>query len=184
MKRWLRTNLVGLVAIVLLVPATVAITFANEVGAYNDARATEYVAMGPGDDLDYGGNGWKLEDVRRISWASEEGVDTDLPNATDLVVVTVSVTPKEFSAEGLSSFCTVRLNEMDKDSIARSWMDSTHDPIDFWPPDGVEAYCKSDLDDPYLMQSAFVVPSDTSDELTMQIMVDAELPRYLRLRLS
>jgi hypothetical protein len=183
MKRWLRANLVGLVAIVLLVPATVAITFANEVGAYNQARATEYVSMGPGDELDYGGTGWKLEDVRRISWASEEGVETELPNATDLVIVTIEVTPKEFDAEGLASFCTVALNEMDGDSIARSWMDATHDPIDFWPPDGIEAYCKTELDDPYLMQSAFVVPSDTSDELTMQIMVDAELPRYLRLRL-
>jgi hypothetical protein len=184
MKRWLRGNLVGLIAIVLLVPATVAITFANEMGAYNQSRPTEALSLGPGDYAEFGDARWELENVRRISWSSTEGVDADLPNATELVVVTIEVTPLDLDEEGLSTYCMVQLDEMDGESVARSWNDATFDGLDYRTSEGSESSCVRELTEPYLLESIFVVPSDAGDELAMQVQVESELPRYLSLRLS
>ncbi|PRY68573.1 hypothetical protein B0I08_104276 [Glaciihabitans tibetensis] len=183
MKRWLRRNFLGLIAIVLLVPATVAITFANELGSYDRSRATEAISVAAADPADYAGTGWQLTDVRRIPWGSDEGADAGIPRGTDLVLVTVEVTPDRLDADGLPPLCIVRLDEMDGTSVQRSWANASSDLSDYRASEGVESYCTRETVDPYLLESIFLVPSDASDELAMGVQVEQELPRYLSLRL-
>ena len=178
MKPWLRRNWIGLIAVGVLVPATVGITFANEWTEYFGGRPSAPTSVAAGDTVDFADSGFVLRDSRRIPAASAEGEKIGLPAGSDLVVVTVSVTP-----DGEAPGCIVRLEEFDGAAVTRSWGDSSFDPIDFTATEGTKSYCATDEAGPYLLESVFVVASDAGDDLAVALTVASELPRYLSLRL-
>ena len=183
MKAWLRHNRIGLVAVAVLLPATVGITFANEWNAYFGERPSAPVEVAAGDTADFAKTGWAVEGTERIPASSPEGEEIGLPAGSELVVVTVRVTPGELDGDGESPGCLVRLEELDGDAGGRSWGDAMSEPISFSPTDGVETICTASRVDPYLFESTFVVPSDAGDDLALSVTVVSELPQYLRLRL-
>ncbi|RFA13710.1 hypothetical protein B7R21_07705 [Subtercola boreus] len=182
-RGWLRRNAFALAAIIVLVPLTLGITFSNEWVNYYSTRPSQPVVVDPGQSTDFAGTGWAIEGTERISSTSPEGREADLPGGSDLVVVTVSVTPRDLDEKGESPFCEVRLEERDRGELARSWGSAEFEPIDYDEPEGVESGCTTDRTAPYKFEAQFVVPSDTTEALALHLEVGDELPKYLSLTL-
>lgn len=180
---WLRRNAVALTAVVVLVPVTLGVTFSNDWVAYYSTRPSQPVEVDAGSAADFAGTGWRVEGTERIAGGSAEALAADLPGGSDLVVVTVAVTPRELDEEGASPFCEVRLEEQSGGETARSWGDATFDPIDFEGADDAESGCTTDLTAPYRFEALFVIPSSVDSALALHLEVGDELPRYLSLRL-
>jgi len=182
-RTWWRRNWVGLVAVVVLVPATLAVTFSAEWGRYYADRPSQPVPVAAGESIDFAGAGWQVLDSQRISGTSAEGVDARLPAGTDLVVVTVTVSPHELDADGKSPFCDLQLDEMRGDEVLRSWKDAIFSDIDYTGDPDLGSGCSSAETGDYTFETLFVVPSGASDELAVQLESVNELPRYLRFAL-
>jgi len=179
-RPWLQRNRLGLAAVVVLLPATVGITFATQWGDYFGSRPSAPTTVASGDSADFAGAGWSVEGTRRVAAASAEAEQIGLPAGSDLLITTVRVVP---DGSGDAPQCTVRLEEFDGGSVARTWGDAGYAAISYSPAEGTESYCAHDVDDPYLLETAFVVPSDTGDDLALALVVVSEIPRYLSLRL-
>lgn len=179
MRRWLRSNRFGLVAVAVLLPATVAITFATQFSSYFSGRPSVPLAVASGATAEFARADWTLVDSRRIAGTSDEGAEIGLPTGSDLVVVTVRVSPGDGEAPG----CLMQLDELAGSSVIRSWGESTTDPIDYTPAEDTRSYCDSDAVAPYTLEAAFVMASDAGDDLAFAVSVDRELPRYLSFRL-
>ncbi|PPF78932.1 hypothetical protein C5B96_13955 [Subtercola sp. Z020] len=180
---WLRRNGLALAAVVVLVPLTVGITFSNEWISYYAERPSQPVVVGAGAAADFAGTGWRIEGSRRIAADSAEGADASLPAGSQLVVVTVGVTPRELDDEGTSPFCEVRLQEAGGGELARSWGDASFEPIDYRVSEEAETACTSELTTPYRFEALFVIPAEVDTALVLRLEVVEELPRYLALTL-
>jgi hypothetical protein len=186
---WWRNNRIALLAVVVLLPLTLGIPFANQwLGYFSTWPSVPEEVLGA-DPVEYGGTTWTVDGARRITAASAEGREYGLPAGSDLVVLDLGVAPEELDDEGKSAFCDVRLQELDGDTITRVWGDSALDPIDFAYDEGASTGCISDENDPlaeYRVQFTFVVPTDAATdgrELALQLSVFSELPDYIRFRL-
>ncbi|MCS5720107.1 hypothetical protein N1027_18405 [Herbiconiux sp. CPCC 205763] len=182
-RGWWRRNAIGLVAVAVLVPTTIAVTFQAEWGRYYAERPSQPITVATGDSIDFAGAGWRVLDSRRIPATSEEGAASRLPAGTDLVVVTVAVSPRELDADGKSPYCDLQLDEMRGSEVVRSWKDATFADIDYDRDPDVGSGCSSDETGDYTFETLFVVPSGATDELAVQLESVDELPRYLRFAL-
>ena len=181
MRPWLRRNRIGLVAVAVLLPATIAITFATQWTSYFGGRPSAPTTVAADATAEFASASWSLSDVRRISAASTEGEEIGLPKGSDLVAVTVRVSPDSGSKEGPG--CMVLLEEFEGATVTRSWRESATDPIDYPSTAGTQSYCDPDQVEPYTLESFFVVASDAGDDLGLAVTVTGELPRYLSFRL-
>jgi hypothetical protein len=180
MRPWLRQNWIGLVAVAVLLPATVGVTFSTQWNAYFSGRPSQPTTVASGETVEFANAQWRVTGTRRISAATAEGAHMDLPAGSDLVVVTVRVSP---DAGTEAPGCLVNLEEFDGSAVSRAWNDASTDPIDFRATEGTESYCPPDATGAYLLESVFVVASDARDDLGLAVTVAGELPRYLSLRL-
>jgi len=184
-KRWLKRNSIALVAVAVLTPATIAVTFSTEWSSFLTGRATQPIEVAEGRVADFDGTEWRVVHTKRIPASSRDGVDAGLPAGSDLVLVTVEVNPGNLNAEDESSFCGVRLGEYEgsSDTAVRSWGDASFAAIDYRNPDGVESGCTPDIVEPYTFIATFVIAEDASDNLGVLLEVPDQLPHYLLLRL-
>jgi hypothetical protein len=185
MTRWLKRNAAALVAVAVLTPATIAVTFSTEWSSFLTSRATQPVEVAEGLTAEFDGAEWRVAGTERISSDSRQGVDAGLPAGSDLVTVTVEVDPGNLTAPDESSFCTVRLGEYEesKNTAIRSWGDATFAAIDYRIPEGDKSGCSPDIIEPYTFTSIFVIANDAGDNLGVLLEVPDRLPRYLLLRL-
>lgn len=187
MKSWLARNRVGLVGVLVLAPATLSITFAQQWTAYRENWPTTPVEVDPGTAARYAGTGWSLDSTERIAASSAEGREMGLPRGSDLVVARVLVEPDVLNGNDESPYCQTRLQELRGDAITREWNDAGLDPIDFEATAGTSSFCATEQTKPYLLESVFVVPEDAGTDgtgLGMSLSVVEELPDYLRIRLE
>ncbi|HEV7948715.1 MAG TPA: hypothetical protein VGP24_03005 [Glaciihabitans sp.] len=181
MRLWLRRNGIAAIAILILLPTTIAVTFSTEWGNYNESRAVEAQVVENGASATFGGAEWKVLNTARISAGSDEAIEAELPAGADLIVVTTLVSPGEPNAKGESPYCMVRLEELDGGTVVRSWNDSALDPIEYRTSDTAVSYCDTEQFEPYRLESIFVIPSEADGPFALKLEVSAELPRYLRL---
>jgi hypothetical protein len=184
MSSWLKRNRTALAAVLVLAPATVAVTFSAEWGSFLETRPTQPVEVEQGVAASFNGTGWRVLDSQRISSGSREGADANLPMGTDLVVVTLEVTPEELDETGDSSSCIAQLGEYaSSDTTAvRTWQSDAYSGIDYRTPAGTSSGCDPEIVEPYISTSVFVVPEDAGEDLGLQLQIPDELPRYLLLR--
>lgn len=185
MKRWLRRNAVALVAIAVLAPTTIAVTFHSEWNSFLSTRATQPLEAAQGHAVRYADTEWRVRGSERIAGGSREGIDAGLPAGSDLLIVTIDVDPGNLAEGDESRFCMVRLAEYSGsgNDPSRSWTDAMFSPIDYRVPEGTETGCSPDIHVPYTFTSTFVIAGDAGDSLGLHLEVAEELPRYLLLRL-
>lgn len=187
MRPWLKKNWIGLVAVAVLMPATLGVTFAQQWTAYLANWPTAPVEVGETETARYAGTGWSLVSTERISASSVEGRQIGLPRGSDLIVARILVEPDELDENDESPYCQVRLQEVRGSTLAREWKDSGFDPIDFAGTAGTESFCATEETEPYVLESIFIVPEDAGAggaRLGMSLSVVAELPDYLRITLE
>jgi hypothetical protein len=183
---WLRRNRRALLAILVLLPATLGIVFANQWIGYFDEWPSRPVNATAGDTLDYGNANWQVEPADHVSGDSAQGRERNLPAGTDLVVVTVDVDPTGTGPDGVPDLCSVRLEESGGGAATRSWANvpSGSIPLDGAGPELTS--CSSELSTPYSFDAEFVVPADAGEDTTLavHIIVAGELPEYARFTLN
>lgn len=183
---WLRRNRRALLAILVLLPATLGIMFANQWIGYFDEWPSRPVNATAGDTLEYGNAHWQVEPADRVTGDSAEGRERDLPAGTDLVVVTVDVDPTGTGPDGVPDLCYVRLEESGGGAATRSWANVPSGSISLDGPGPVLTSCSSDLSGPYSFEAEFVVPADAGEGTTLavNIIVGGSLPDYARFTLD
>jgi len=183
---WLRRNALALVAVAVLLPATLAITMANQWSTYLAGSPSRPLDVADGATVEYGHSGWQVEKTDRVSGTSAAGQERDLPAGTDLVIVTVRVDPIEFLEDGTAELCTARLEEDGGTGLPRSWGNAAGSPISLDGPGPDLVSCSSDQRTSYTFDAEFVVPTDAGDGATLSlgIAVPTEFPDYLRFALD
>ncbi|WP_213815363.1 hypothetical protein [Glaciihabitans sp. dw_435] len=184
-RSWWRRNRIALLVVVVLLPATLAITFAQQWLSYFDQRPSRPVDLSTSKTVDFADTGWRIVSTTRVAASSSEGADRALPPGTDLVSVTVDVTPHGLSGDDNSPMCTVRLEDFHGTGEDRSWSTVTSGAISLAGngPDNVG--CDSEESGPYSFTAEFVVPptAGSDSDLALSIAVVSEFPDYLRLTL-
>jgi len=176
-RRW-----VPVLAVVVLLPLTIGITFQNEWGSYYQNRPSQPVDVAKGDRVEFGGTGWQVTEVSTTEASSASGEEIGLPAHTRLVTVTVQVSPDEL-IDGLSPYCMASLQEMAGDRVLRSWDDATFADIDYAPEEPLEWGCTPETTSLYEFGAWFVIPDDAGEQLSLSLEVSEQQPRYLRLAL-
>lgn len=173
MRGWLRRNWVPLAALVVLLPATIGLTFSAQWLGYFATWPTQPTVVAVSQTAPYADAGWTVVDSERVAADSDAGRDAGLPEGTDLVSVSIRVEP-----DGESPFCSLALDELRDDTIERTWdTDQFYNAAD-------RTGCDTDYSVPYSFEVAFLVPSDAGTDgtaLAVNLSSPDELPGYLRL---
>jgi hypothetical protein len=169
MSGWLRRNWIALATLVVLIPATIGLTFSAQWLGYFATWPSQPTVVAVSQTATYGGAEWTVIGSDRVSAST----DNDLPDGTDLITVQIRVDPR-----GVANYCTLALNELRNDGIVRSWNTS----LAFSTAE--KSGCDSEYTVTYSFETTFLVPSDagTDDtQLAVNLSVLDELPHYLRL---
>jgi hypothetical protein len=185
-RGWFRGNRLALAAVLVLLPATLWVTFANSWFGYFEGWPSRPIDVAAGEPLDYGGAGWQIESTERYSADSETGRERNLPASTDLLVVTVRVDPVTPPAGEDGMLCTARLEEIDGAAADRSWSNGTRGAVQLDGDTPEFGSCNAEQRSPYSFGAEFVVPADAGDaaRLAIGIAVVRELPDYARFALD
>jgi hypothetical protein len=180
MSGWLRRNGIALGAVVVLVPASLFVTFSSDWLSYWQQRASSPVAVERGADVGFGGAEWRVTEVQRIR-SADLAADAGAPPGTDALVVSVTVSPDGATAPS----CLLTLEETREGAPPRSWSADTGAGIDLDLGLGLDVplSCDPEQTGEYTLEAVFVVPADTGDALRLNIEVIDELPRYLSVTL-
>ena len=176
-RRW-----APILAVVVLLPLTLGVTFQNDWVGFYATQPSQPVRVEPGEPVEFAGTTWQVTDVSRVTAASDEGAEIGLPDETLLLTVAVRVTPDEL-VDGLSPYCMATLQELDGDTVVRNWDEATFSPIDYSPDDPLEWGCDTELTSPYSFEAWFVVPDDVGEQLSLSLDVTGQRPQFLRLLL-
>jgi len=175
---WLRRNIRGLVAVVVLLPVTLGIMFATQWISYFEGWPSRPVNVRAGDTLEYGNARWHIEGFDRVLGDSAAGRERDLPAGTDLLVVTVLVDPTGTGPDGVPDLCAVRLEESGADTPTRRW--SNGGAISLDGALSAHTSCSSEVSTRYTFDAEFVIPTDAgeSSAFSVDIYVEDALPEY------
>jgi hypothetical protein len=176
-KRW-----VPALAVAVLLPLTLGVTFANEWGSYYTTRPSQPVEVAAGASADFAGTGWQVAQTRTVLASSAPGQAYGLPEGTQLVSVVVDVTPGTL-VDGESPYCIATLQQRDGGAVVRNWSTAIFSGIDYFPEEPLQSGCSTEQTGPYSFEAWFVVPDDAGSELSLSLELVNELPRYLRLAL-
>jgi len=169
-RSWWRSNAVALAALVVVLPATVAVTTVNEWSASASGQPSMVVAVEPGGQASYSGATWS--DARLAP--RSDGSDLGIPPGTKLLVVTIDV---DFEP-GDPPSCTLTLSETTGQQ--RRWRSADSDLVDWTTTEGTTSYCPSDAIGPYTVEVPFVLPDDAREPFTIDVVDGDQLPRFLR----
>jgi hypothetical protein len=177
---WFRRNRWALLAILVLLPATLGIMFVNQWVGYFAEWPSRPVRVAVGESVEYADARRSIESVDRIHGASAAGQDRGLPTGTDLVVVTLTVDPTGSGPVGDRDLCTVWLAESGGPHGERKWSNASTGAISPKGPRPELVSCSSELNDPYSFVAEFVVPVDAGKSTTMTVglAVAHALPAY------
>lgn len=174
MQSWWRLNRHALAALAVLVPVALAVIGGAQWYAYFSVRPVLGNDVAVGTEHSWAGATWGP--VRAEAAAANEAIPAD----ARLVVVTIPVQP---GSSGLVACTPARLT----DGIGRSWAPATS--MMKWPYDpAAPPLCPgSSADDPaagFDLRVPFLVPADARGPFTVEVVVDEELPDFLRFRLD
>jgi len=181
---WLKRNRRALLAVLVLLPATLGIMFANQWLGYFEEWPSRPVPAAAGETIEYGNARWSIETSDRVLGDSAAGRERNLPAGSDLLVVTVAVDPTGTGPDGKTDLCSARLEESGRQEATRTW--SNTGPISLDGPGPERTSCSSTLTTPYTFDAQFVVPADAgkASSLSVSIVVVEALPDYASLALD
>lgn len=170
MSTWWWRNRWFLLAIVVLLPAAVAVSMMLRWFPYVDSRPQpEHVALG--DTVRYSGADIELTRLEVL-----DGVRWNAPVGTDVVVATLDVDV----LEPADSLCTVVVVS-DEAGFERSWDSEFYSDSDYEVPDSHESQCRLSESGAYTLHLTFLVPAGEVHDPVVELTSAAALPRVLRL---
>ncbi|SFS13551.1 hypothetical protein SAMN04487846_2718 [Microbacterium sp. cf046] len=169
-RGWWRRNAVALVAIAVLLPATVGVIAVNEWSEWDLGHPTKPILVQPGDAVTYGG--------ARLGPAKAEFTDDSAaPAGTRVVSATVLVTP---GAEPISCLSPL-LRETT--GAFRQWDEASYE-LDRDFDSTRMTSCDSELPIRYSLTLVYIVPDDAAGPFAIEVSTAESLPGYVRLRVE
>jgi len=169
MRAWWQANRWFVVALAVLVPASVVVSMVPRWFPYVERQPVpEYVARG--DTVRYAGADFQLTQLTVL-----DGDEWGAPLGADVVVASFSIDV----VEPVSSRCLIEVVSTEN-GFERRWNDQAYSS-DYDVPDRFETLCSLSEARDYDLQLTFLVPADQVEDPIIEITVDAGLPRALRL---
>ena len=169
---WALRNRWWLLALAVLVPATIVAALWPRWFEYQDRVAGPTRPVAIGDSVEYGGATFTLEQWSVVLSTSPEGEELDLPVGTQRVSTVVSVEPGEASPG-----CLAELVDPDGN---RRWRDDFEPLPDLPGISDALANCDEEATGPYLVVFSFTVPDDLGGLGELELAVPDALPLRLR----
>lgn len=164
---WWRRNAVALVALAVLIPATIAAIGVNEWSQYDAGHPTRPMLVKPGESIDYAG--------AQLSRARGAFIDDpSAPSGSRVVRAIVLVEPGETPI----SCSTPELRELDGGE--RRWEEASGE-LDLPYDPEAHSFCDSELAIRYSLTLYYLVPADAAGPFTIEFAASGTLPEYLRL---
>jgi hypothetical protein len=175
---WLKKNRWYLVAIAVLVPLAMLAAMSTDWFAYQERVNGRPIPVADGDNVEYSGARWSLDNSFVVTARSEGGRSAGLPDNTELVVASVRIDPSD--SEGESPSCTVQLTDRDGQ---RTWDPAQSREVSVSIDQGASSGCDSTRLDSYLLQVVFLVPEGAGEGSHLIIETPDGLPEVLSLAL-
>jgi len=173
---WLRKNRWYFVAIAVLGPLAVLAAMSTDWFGYEQRVNGRPILVAEGDNVDFAGAEWSLDNSFVVSAESQAGRSADLPKNTELVVASVRINPS--GVGDVSPSCTIHLKDRDGQ---RTW--DTALGIDVTIDEGASSFCDSTRLDSYLLQVLFLVPEGAGEGSRLIIETAEEAPELLSIAL-
>lgn len=170
MKRqgWWRRNAVALIALAVLLPATVIATGYNEWNGYFSGRPVLPITVAAGEEEVVSGETWGPAQIELVE--DDDPRATGVPSGARLVVATIEV------PVGAECFAPM-LREVD--GLEREWNQARRVELNWHTSDGASGYCSAENVTSRL-ETPFVVPADATGPFELDVSIPDELPRFLR----
>lgn len=155
MTSWTKQNRWYLLACAILVPA--ALVIASTVGfiPYLESESGQRIPVQSFVSAEYGSATYTMLEHHSFDWTTQAGENAGLLEGTELLTVTLGVTP----GGGEFTGCEFTLFDNDRE---RQWDPASTYDADFATAAGTEEFCSSDAVDPYRLEVFFVVPAGAS----------------------
>lgn len=167
---WWRRNTAALVAVALLVPATILVVGGPDIWDALRSRPLIPTTASPGESLDYAGASWGP------ARAIVRDAPDELPEDTKIIDVEVLVDPR---SEDLT--CSPpTLRELSTD---REWSDATWELQLDSAPDRT-TLCRIDGGGPFTLAVSYLVPDEAVGPFGLDLVLADETPSFLRFVVS
>lgn len=178
---WWRRSRWGLLALAVLVPASLAAALSVDAVEYWNGSPRTAVEVPAGQTASFQGAQLRVLESWTATADSPEGQEYGVPEGTALVSVTFEL---DASAASEEFGCRTVLLEQRGD---RRWTSSYGGGTDYWPgrdlPEDVPTTC-SYAETAFPFEEVFLVPEDAVGHLVVEVVTPAELPRVFHLRLE
>lgn len=180
---WAKANRWALVAVAVLGAASVWWSFAWDWAGYQSHRPTQIVDVPRDKQATYSGAVFSIADVDVLEGDSSQGARYGVAEGTDVVVVDLSVTPREGGDPEDTLLCEVRL-QAPSSAGTREWWPESSNPTSYPDGDPDVFGCNIAGGPRYELREFFVVPAGGADsDAMLQVTLLEELPLALRLHL-
>jgi hypothetical protein len=177
---WGRANAWALIALAVLAAASVWYAFAFDWQRYQSSNPTQPVEVASGSEAELAGGVFAIEEIRLLVGDSDEGRRYEVTEGTDVVVLDLRVTPRADGDPDDYVGCEIRYRAPSP-AGEREWWPETSNPTTFPEPEPEAFGCDIAAGQAYTYRQYFVVPAGGADNGVVQITIQEELPRVLRL---
>ena len=160
---WMRENRWWLVALAVLVPASIVAALWPQWFDYQLRINPPVQRAEQGELVEYAGSQWRLDEWKYVLATSAEGDDLELPSGTQLVAALVTIEP---GADAPS--CTAVLIDDERD---RWWRTSIGSTPEFASAPDASNYCDPDMTGPYQAVFTWIVPAEVGRDGVVEVSV-------------
>jgi hypothetical protein len=181
-QSWWRRNRWPLIALAVLLPATVAVTASSEWFDYQNNLYSHAVSVSHGQSGAYGGSEFRVDDTVIVRGGTEGGDELELDPDLDLIVAILEVTPGDSPADS----CSLQISATSPEHPERRRWDANIDlPPNFPSTGDAQTTCADTEGEPYRLVVAATLPSGAADRGSWVVIEKlGQAPDYLELELS
>jgi hypothetical protein len=169
---WMRENRWWLVALAVLVPASIVAALWPLWFDYQERINGPVQRAEQGELVEYAGSQWRLDEWKYVLSTSAEGDDLELPVGTQLVAVLVTIEPGDPAPS-----CTAVLVD---DTNDRWWRESVGSAPDFASASDPSNSCDTDATGLYQVVFTWIVPAEVGRSGAVELSVFDAAPLVLR----
>ena len=185
-RGWWRSNVIALLALVLIVPGTVFVVLGLPALAVADRTVTP-TDVAANEPVSAQGFTWELTTSKAFVGTGSDRTKNQVPVGTSLIAALITVTPTSTSAAAADSYtsCDYALTSRSDPSVGeRSWSSvlSLSD-FNYNRADDTTAYCDLSSNEPFELEVVFLAPSTVYSDATVDVTLDGATTQVLRFSL-
>ncbi len=179
---WWRRNRWPVLALAVLLPATVIVTSSSEWFDYQNGLYSHAITVPTGESGVYGATTFVVDDTVIVRGGTEGGDELELDPELDLIVAILEVAPSDHPADS----CTLQIAATSpQHPERRTWNANVDLPREFPSTGDAQTTCADSEGEPYRLVVAATLPSGAADTGSWVVIEKVgQSPNYLELELS